>query len=185
MKALEAYRKAVEEMNIGSLTSELTYIVPSIKSTSLMTRLRSGTMSKYYGGDYNNPFDVLYARFANIKRFYYAIDLVIVYSLPTAFINEVSKEIEFEEPYSITFTNFKKSKIDDWISVDEKRRFADISLDNKQVLHLWNQPVVLKAATDFDKDFQKIWENGELVYEGNNYGDTSDFYIIGSVDRHH
>lgn len=38
---------------------------------------------------------------------------------------------------------------------------------------------MLDAHTIFDEDYRKEYHRDNLVYEGNNYGDTTAFYIIG------
>ncbi len=48
------------------------------------------------------------------------------------------------------------------------------------VFYYWKTPILIRAQTYADMDFRKEWYGDDLVYEGNNYGDTSDFYIIGS-----
>jgi len=58
-----------------------------------------------------------------------------------------------------------------------------ISLSNGKNLKLWETPYILEAQTDYDKDYRKEWKNGYLEYEGNEYGDTSEFYIIGCLEK--
>ncbi len=44
---------------------------------------------------------------------------------------------------------------------------------------IWGSPIRLDAVTTYDMDYRKEWRGGYLDYQGNEYGDTTDFYIIG------
>lgn len=56
-----------------------------------------------------------------------------------------------------------------------------IKLKNGKKIYLYTKPVELCGQTYDDMDYRKEWYNGELEYEGNNYGDTSTFYFIGEL----
>ena len=43
------------------------------------------------------------------------------------------------------------------------------------------KPGHIRAQTYADMDYRKEWYAGECYYEGNNYGDTSNFYMIGRI----
>lgn len=186
--AFDNYRKCVEELKLSEKRSKFTYLTPTLKTTALMTNLRHRFDSGILDTSCQDPFDVLYVRFFN-KKYWLALDLVIIfeYDIPKPVIQSISSDYyskapERDAPNRITFTTFKKDKIGHWLSIDEERRAADIQISKDHILHLWNRPFVLEASTDYDKDFRKEWRDGYLEYEGNEYGDTSDFYIIGSVE---
>lgn len=78
-----------------------------------------------------------------------------------------------------TITCFKREDIAYTLTFNEYATIAKIKWSPDKTLNLWKNPYALYAQTEFDKDYRKEWIGGELVYEGNNYGDTSDFLIIG------
>ena len=43
--------------------------------------------------------------------------------------------------------------------------------------------ITYTPSLDMIKDFRKEWQDGFLEHEGNEYGNTSDFYTIRSVRR--
>jgi hypothetical protein len=157
---------------------ELTFSQLQVMNTvNLMSRLRHS-----YGDapdDLNNaPFDTLIVR---MRTFYrrrildYGFSLVIVYNLPSRFYNLVN--------YSCTMTEFKKSKISLWNTINKERGQEQTLWSNGSTFHRWNHPYNLRAQTISDMDYRKEFNHGELVYEGNNYGDTSNFYIVGSISN--
>lgn len=176
------YRKAILDMDLGSRKSTYCYIKSSMRSTDLMTRLRLNTVQICGPNNYGEPIDVLYARLYG-KEYYEKIELVIIYQIPREEMSALFSTKTPKGKNEMTFTEFKKNKVSFWQDMDDVRGVCELPLDNGRALRLWNRPFFLKAVTDFDKDFRKEWRNGDLEYEGNNYGDTSEFYIIGSVIR--
>ena len=82
---------------------------------------------------------------------------------------------------SITATEYK-SGIIGWITLgNQPCTEILVVLKNDQKVRLFVKPYGFKAQTYFDIDYRKEWHNGEMVYEGNNYGDTSIFYIVGEI----
>lgn len=81
-----------------------------------------------------------------------------------------------------TMTEYKKS-IDNYYvgQIKEEDAVKKYEWPTGETFLLQRFPSVLRAATDSDKDFRKEYRNGMLMYEGNNYGDTSNFYIIGTL----
>ena len=81
-----------------------------------------------------------------------------------------------------TMTEFKRKK--GWSFVNELKKLdEDCLIKAKQkngTILIWKKFILLKAQTYDDMDFRKEWKGGDLLYEGNNWGDTSQFYIIGS-----
>lgn len=80
-----------------------------------------------------------------------------------------------------TVTSFKKTYSSYWIDENRSRTTEVIQLSNGSSISFWDSPYRLRAHTASDEDYRKIWRDGVLEYEGNNYGDTSDFYILGTV----
>ncbi len=52
----------------------------------------------------------------------------------------------------------------------------------EKLLHISSKPYLLNAMTDYDRDYGNIYHGEDLVKEGNQYGDTSEFYIIGYTE---
>lgn len=103
----------------------------------------------------------------------YGYNLVVLHGLPSQFISFTKG--------SCTMTEFTKSNIFIWDKVNTERSKERIELTNGEVLCLWDNPYNLRAMTVSDMDYRKEYVYGELKYEGNNYGDTSDFLIVGSI----
>lgn len=132
------------------------YHLKKLQTTPLMTRLRCS---------HENP-----AALDLLEIAIYGCSFVVLYGLPSRFQSIA------ETCY--TMTEFKKKKPFALYSLCESRERNTISVGDTTYF-LWNHPLKIRAVTDFDKDFRKIYRNGILDYEGNQYGDTSDFYIIG------
>lgn len=181
MTAFEKYQKAIRRMKLGARESEICWIDSRIKSTDLMTRLILNSLPYYDTEKYHDPIDVLYARLFS-RRYHAGIELAIIRLIPKEAAALFPEDASIDEN-KMTFTEFKKNKVFFWQAIDEERHACEIPLDKHCILNLWDRPFYLKAVTEFDKDFRKEWRNGDLEYEGNNYGDTSQFYIIGSIIR--
>ena len=80
-------------------------------------------------------------------------------------------------------TEFKRKKGFSFISeLKQLDNDALLKIDKgKFELCIWKEPILIRAQTYEDMDFRKEWSGGYLVYDGNNFGDTSKFYMIGSV----
>lgn len=67
--------------------------------------------------------------------------------------------------------------------IDHKKSDAGLQFELRDGQHVvvWNVPFRVRAQTVFDMDYRKEWNGDEIVYEGNNYSDTTAFYIIGNV----
>ena len=57
-----------------------------------------------------------------------------------------------------------------------------ILLPTEKILHISNKPYLLNAMTHFDRNYGNKYCGQELIEEGNLYGDTSEFYIIGYTE---
>ena len=105
----------------------------------------------------------------------YPYKLVITY-LPKDVIGRV------KHSENVTMTQFRSRKgllavrnaIKNW--VDNSTHFLDTSAGKMKIL---NYPVLLRVQTDFDKCYGKQWNGPDDYIEIGNYGDTTNFYIIG------
>ena len=79
--------------------------------------------------------------------------------------------------YSLTATELKKQE-GLW---SKPEIMFEIKLANGSVAKIFEKPIRFNAQTYDDMDYRKEWEGGDMVYEGNNYGDTSTFFIVGTL----
>lgn len=172
------YKQYINGLNLGDLKSKLVWLDANLKSTKLMTGLRHHYTGEKANIPFYNDYDVLYMVIA--KRRTVWGELVVV-NLPFPKISAFFESLNFIDR-TISFTDLKTSKKMLWANHCYNEPFEPMVLSNGKTLKLWKTPYVLKASTEYDKDFRKEWQNGELVYEGNNWGDTSTFCIIGCID---
>ena len=87
---------------------------------------------------------------------------------------------------NITMTDFRRSKyvdkvyskISKWLATSNS--LVDTSAGSMRIL---NYPILLRVQTKYDKNYGKEWCGpGDYIETGNNYGDTTDFYIIGVIE---
>lgn len=137
-------------------------------STLLMSRLRHS-----YGetpADVNkSPYDVLCLRVYNTI-------LIIIYVAPKRLIEASCG--------CCTMTEFRAKRFWEWLDYFSERESREISISDKYSINAWIHPYRLCAMTVSDKHYYKIFEGGEIVEEGNEYGDTSSFLIIGTLIQH-
>ena len=151
--------------------------VKIMKTTNLMSRLHPYHKTSQKSDD-DSPFDALLIDMWQIYRrriLSYGFYLVIVYGIPSRCYS-LSKD-------SCTMTELTKSRVSLWDSINKERSKESITWSDGRVFNLWDCPYNLRAMTNYDMDYRKEFVYGELRYEGNNYGDTSDFYIIGSIKK--
>ena len=48
-------------------------------------------------------------------------------------------------------------------------------------MHIINYPILLRVQTEYDKIYGKEWNGPDDYIEIGNYGDTTNFYIIGII----
>lgn len=181
MTAFEKYQKAIRRMKLGTRESEICWVDSRMNSTDLMTRLILNSLPDYDPEKYADPIDVLFARLFS-RRYHEGIELAIIRLIPEEADALFPEDASIDEN-KMTFTEFKKNKVFFWLDIDEERRSCEIPIDQHCILNLWDKPFFLQASTAFDKDFRKEWHGDSYVREGNNFGDTSRFYIIGSIKR--
>lgn len=84
--------------------------------------------------------------------------------------------------YGCTLTTLKKDGFIHLFSGNTcviKRELPISSLG--KTFYVWERPYRLDAQTISDMDYGDRWEGQDLVYEGNKYGDTSAFIILGFI----
>jgi hypothetical protein len=149
----------------------------NMKTVRLMGRLRHSYGDAPSNPD-NKPFDVLAIHMSTLYRrriLDYGFSLVVVFDFPSHFCSLVEG--------SCTMTQFKKTWISHWHTMNTERSQESVLWSEGRMFHRWSRPYNLRAQTISDMDYRKEFNQGDLVYEGNNYGDTSNFYIVGSISK--
>lgn len=170
------YYDYIAGLDIAGLKSSVIGYGSDLKSTKIMTRLRHPINMTGYDAD--NYCDVLYVNIYD-KKYGIGDRLIILHDIPSNLVAGLGEDT-FDKENIMTFTEFKSAGMGKWFVKCDKEPAKELILSNGRKINVWRKPVILHAVTDYDKDFRKIWRNGELIYEGNNYGDYSTFYIIGS-----
>lgn len=100
--------------------------------------------------------------------------LVVMYILPKHFRKIING--------ACTLTKFKQDAylalFDDKYPVEFVK---EISADEN--LNVWKNPYGLEAHTEANENYGSRWEGGELVEEGDYFGETSTFFIIGYISK--
>ena len=162
----DSYVRYLKSLNLSTKPSESIcgLKLRKIKTTPLMSRLNHTCIKE------SEHIDFLVINMGDIY-------MVAIHNLPYEY-STISNQGR-----SWTMTEFKQLPSFVLEQTNAERACKKIHWDEKTWLNVWSIPVHLKAVTNGDKDFRKEYEWGELVYEGNQYGDTSDFYIIGTLTR--
>lgn len=141
-------------------------IFKASKTIKLMSRLRHS-----YGDapkdKTKEPIDILL-----IETYHGA--LVVCYDAP--------QNSKYLYHYGCTLTTLKKEGPIHLFSGNTcviKRELPVPSLG--KTFYVWERPYRLDAQTISDMDYGDRWEGQALVYEGNKYGDTSAFIILGFI----
>ena len=160
----ESYVKYLEDMELPKRSSMYVngHQLKHLQTTPLMSRLN------HTRDDEDLSIDVLILEIC-------WVDVVIIHKLPYEFRAYLNDSVSW------TMTELKQSNVLTFRNIDKERSVRKVDWDDKTFLNVWSAPLHLRAVTYGDKDFRKEYEGGYLVYEGNQYGDTSDFYIIGSL----
>lgn len=139
----------------------------NMRTVKIMSKLRHGY------GDF--PTDKTHAPFDVLFLCTYIGELVIIWKMPERFKNLCQ--------YGCTLTELKKNGI--WHLAHGQTCIVKriVHLPNKKYFNIWESPYQLRAQTVTDMDYGDRWEGLDLIHEGNKYGDTSSFYIIGYIDN--
>lgn len=174
---MQAYTERLKDLSYlqNSYREEKYYMLDYLDRCELFTQLYKnckmnlGTLSEK---DTTDPFYYLVLDFASHKT--------IVTYVPS----EVKGSVRFSE--NVTMTEFRSKKgarevrlaIERWLP--SSTNYMETSAGRMQIL---DYPVLLRVQTDFDKNYGKQW-NGPYDYiEIGNYGDTTDFQIIGILQN--
>lgn len=117
--------------------------------------------------------------------FYYLVLDLFRYKIVVTYISrKVVGNVKFSE--NVTMTEFRSNKgkynvreaIARWAS--DSSQFMEISAGKMRIL---DYPVLLRVQTSFDKVYGKQWNGPDDYIEIGNYGDTTDFYMIGILEE--
>lgn len=178
MRYTSKYVKYIKTLDLGSSPKEFYFFSSSLRTTGLMTRLKHRFSSDRIDENCERAFDLLYLNLGSLKS-RDSRCLVIIY-IPSGDFSAIRGRMNLVDRH-VTFTELKKQGALSWRLKCYDEDFSKIELSNGESLKLWKRPYLLHAVTNYDKDFRKEWVDGFLEYEGNEYGDTSTFYIIGCV----
>lgn len=163
----QQYLEYITSLDLFEIESE-TVLFTRLKHIS--TRELMGRLRHSYGENPENnalsPIDVLFID--NITEEY-----VVIHKLPSEF---------FDLPqYGCTMTRLKQKGVHFLRNGKTCKEAKVMNIENIP-FHIWERPYALRAQTISDMNFGDYWEGRQLVTEGNKYGDTSCFYIVGYLD---
>ncbi len=101
--------------------------------------------------------------------------LVILYIVPDEF-----KSLSLR---GCTLTEFKRDEYHHLFSETTCKERPLYKKTSCGEFHSWERPYELRAHTEADEDYGNIWNGDTLVHEGNKYGDTSKFCIVGYINN--
>lgn len=106
-------------------------------------------------------------------------DVVITY-LP----DDIVGNVRYSE--SITLTEFRHKKV--YSSVEKKIKYWMEKIQKSVItaageMKILGYPIQLRIQTKYDKVYGKRWDGYGYYTEIGNYGDTTNFYIIGIIDK--
>ena len=171
------YKSYIQGLDIGALRCKTARLHSKMTSTELMTNLKHRCGDTLIDESIKEPIDVLYLYISQRK---YTLCALVVLYIPWATMSLFSDILDFGNRTYVL--NTLKHKASFFSLGTEYEPHEKITLSNGKVMHLFEKPYILNAATKYDKDFRKEWRNGILDYEGNQYGDTSRFYIVGCIE---
>ena len=171
----KGYLDIMSRINFASLKVEKihAYTLENSRTVSLMTRLHTTKKAAEEAEKYGSKREYSDALLIDVSD----SSLVVVYGYP--FPTD-----KIPSPYaSATMTEFKKGSKAYQLAWKKHELLAILPWSEDNIFELWKSPFELRAQTDYDTDYRKEWRWGDLVYEGNNYGDTSNFWIIGTLKK--
>ena len=112
------------------------------------------------------------------------ISIVVTYRIPDKY--KVYTNIRGAE---FTLSEYKKKKYKNlhmYNDSKEENVAFEMPFDESDKIKIFKKPYIMKAQTKFDMNYgdRYYWLSGELDYveEGNKYGDTSEFVVIGFIE---
>lgn len=80
-------------------------------------------------------------------------------------------------------SDIKKNSFRALFHIDDEKPDSGVTfkLSDNQLVNVWKRPFKIRAQTVYDKDYRTEWNGDEIVYQGNYFSDTSNFYVIGNL----
>lgn len=119
------------------------------------------------------------------EPYYYLILGFAGYRIVVSYVpDKIKGLVRFSK--NVTMTEFRSKKgarsvrfaIEKWLR--KSTEYMDTSAGKMKIL---SYPVLLRVQTDFDKNYGKQWNGPDDYIEIGNYGDTTEFYIVGVLDE--
>lgn len=104
--------------------------------------------------------------------------LVMIFGNQSEF---VKKYLHSNHQGNMSMSDFKRTNSYRWHKSDMEQQHHDIGKNVSDYFHLWKKPYEIDAKTDRVSNYGDIWHGDYLIYEGNKFGDTEPFFIIGSI----
>lgn len=165
----KSYIDYILSLDICSMKGEFYsfYSFKQMKTLKIMSRLRH-CYDRISSAPTDASFDILFLNTFNG-------DLVVIWKMPDQF--------KYLRQFGCTLTHLKKigynHLFDNKTCVVKKV----VVLPNNKNFHIWESPYHLSAETIADRNYGDRYNGDDLVEEGNKFGDTSDFFIIGYIDK--
>lgn len=172
-KGILHYQHYIDKMDFSRL-SILSMSFEDFKHSRtmrLMSRLRHSYDGIYTSKKDTESFDILLLSLKE-KQF------VIYY--------DKTNELDRLSEYECTLTELKKNNgsyllDDDTCKIYRKIQRRDVF--DGRMFYVFSKPYTLKAQTVSDTDYGNEYHGDELVFEGNLYGDTSAFSVLGFLAK--
>lgn len=170
------YYSKLREFLSNAKDFETHYIRRDTATRELMTNLKRGKYIYEKYGFKNGEYGVVKEEKRHVDYYIINSEYILIYS------GRLNLQYRPEVHSSLTATEFKKSGRLYNPPLKNKSDDMYVPLTNGKKVHLYDNPIKLCGQTYDDMDYRKEWMNGELEYEGNNYGDTSSFYFVGRIE---
>ena len=174
---MKQYIKRLEKINFEAqkfITMSL-YNLENVNRCKLFTELYDSCIDLEYSYREPRNKDPFHLLIISVMNY----DVVITY-LPSEIIGNVkySKDITLTEFRRRKVYSSVVGKIKYWVKIIEK--YTVTSAGKMKVL---GYPIRLRIQTKYDKIYGKEWNGRGYYTEIGNYGDTTDFYIIGIIEK--
>ena len=117
----------------------------------------------------------------NDKPYHYLVMTIMGYKAIVTYLpREITTSVKHSANITMTELRSKKGRIKVYAAIERWLSESDHTMCIREgKVQLLHYPVLIRAQTEYDKVYGKEW-NGPYDYiEIGNYGDTTDFYIIG------
>ncbi|MBQ9167113.1 MAG: hypothetical protein IJX67_01725 [Oscillospiraceae bacterium] len=168
-----AFMEKLQEIDFSSQVAKVmsVYALDNMDRCKLFTNLYENCRALHTGKETRN----------DEEPYHYLVMTIIGYKAVVTYLpREITTRVQ--PSANVTMTELRSTKgryrvraaIDRW--VDESDHTLNIREGEVQLLHY---PVLIRAQTEYDKVYGKEWNGPDDYIEIGNYGDTTDFYVVG------